>query len=123
MPNFEVGVHLTNYGTVEVEADSENEAMLIVKEKFNAEDIANSTESADAEYTIVSGQEGYGVHNLVIGDRVKVVDQDITGEIVRWDRAKAVVLDDDREMWIEEEDEEGVLVFPISELEREGQGA
>ena len=27
-----------------------------------------------------------------IGDRVKVIDQNISGEIVRWDGAKAVVL-------------------------------
>ncbi len=54
-----------------------------------------------------------------IGDRVKVIDQDITGEIVRWDRADAVVLDDDRADWMEE-DEEGTLVFPLYQLEREG---
>ena len=36
-----------------------------------------------------------------IGDRVKVIDQNISGEIVRWDGAKAVVLDDDRADWIE----------------------
>ncbi len=54
-----------------------------------------------------------------IGDRVKVIDQDITGEIVRWDRADAVVLDDDRADWMEE-DEEGTLVFPLYQLEGEG---
>jgi len=54
-----------------------------------------------------------------IGDRVKVIDQDITGEIVRWDRADAVVLDDDRADWMEE-DEVGTLVFPLYQLEGEG---
>ena len=50
-----------------------------------------------------------------IGDRVKVLDQNITGEIVRWDGAQAVVLDDDRADWIEEGDD-GTLVFRVSEL-------
>jgi hypothetical protein len=57
-----------------------------------------------------------------IGDRVKVIDQDITGEIVRWDRADAVVLDDDRADWMEEDDD-GTLVFRLSELEKEGLNA
>ena len=54
-----------------------------------------------------------------IGDRVKVIEQDIWGEIVRMDEVKAVVLDDDRDEWMEE-DEEGTLIFRLSELEREG---
>ena len=45
------------------------------------------------------------------------IDQDITGVIVRWDGAKAVVLDDDRADWMEEDDD-GTLVFPISQLKR-----
>ena len=52
---------------------------------------------------------------LKTGDRVKVLDQDITGEIVRWDGAKAVILDDDRSDWMEEGDD-GTLVFRVSEL-------
>ena len=36
-------------------------------------------------------------------------------EIVRWDGAQAVVLDDDRADWIEEGDD-GTLVFRVSEL-------
>ncbi len=52
-----------------------------------------------------------------IGDKVKVLDQDISGEIIRWDGAKAVVLDDDRDDWIEEGDD-GTLVFRVSELEK-----
>ena len=56
---------------------------------------------------------------LKIGDRVKHVLQDISGEIVRWDGAKAVVLDDERADWMEEDDD-GTLVFRVSELEKEG---
>ena len=56
---------------------------------------------------------------LKIGDRVKVVDQDIWGVIVRWDGVKAVVLDDDRADWMEE-DEKGTLIFRVELLEKEG---
>ena len=49
-----------------------------------------------------------------VGDRVKVIDQDIHGEIVRWDGGKAVVLDDEPE-WAEP-DEEGVLGFSLWDL-------
>jgi len=59
------------------------------------------------------------VNLFKIGDRVKVIEQDIWGEIVRMDEVKAVVLDDDRDEWMEE-DEEGTLIFRLSELEREG---
>ena len=56
-----------------------------------------------------------------IGSRVKVIDQDITGTVVRYDTGnKVVVLDDDRDMWrIVEgpEAEEGVLVYRQSEVE------
>ena len=56
-----------------------------------------------------------------IGTRVKVIDQDITGTVVRYDTGnKVVVLDDDRDMWriIEgPEAEEGVLVYRQSEVE------
>ena len=54
---------------------------------------------------------------LKIGDRVKVIDQDITGEIVRMDGVKAVVLDDDCADWMEE-DEDGTLIFRMSSLEK-----
>ena len=56
---------------------------------------------------------------LKIGDRVKVVDQDIWGVIVRWDGVKAVVLDDDRADWMEE-DEKGTLIFRVELLAKEG---
>ena len=56
-----------------------------------------------------------------IGQRVKVIDQGITGVVVRHDTGnKWVVLDDDRDMWriIEgPEAEEGVLVYRDYELE------
>lgn len=53
-----------------------------------------------------------------IGDRVKVVHQDIRGVVVRLDGYKAVVLDDDRTDWTEP-DEEGVLIFSLSDLMKE----
>ena len=51
-----------------------------------------------------------------IGTRVRVIDQDITGKVVRYDGSKLVVLDDDRDEW-RENDEEGVLVYRAYELE------
>ena len=52
---------------------------------------------------------------FLIGDRVKVVGQDIHGEIVRWDGGKAVVLDDDAGEWCEDDDD-GTLTFSLREL-------
>lgn len=55
-----------------------------------------------------------------IGDRVIVVEQPgITGNIVRWDGGRAVILDDERDSWrfdIEEEGEEGTLTFSLWDL-------
>ncbi len=54
---------------------------------------------------------------IKIGERVKVIDQDITGVVVRHDSGtKLVILDDDRNDWAEE-GEEGVLIFNECELE------
>ena len=54
---------------------------------------------------------------IKIGERVKIVDQDITGVVVRHDSGtKLVILDDDRNDWAEE-GEEGVLIFNECELE------
>ncbi|MAE50145.1 hypothetical protein CMI48_04965 [Candidatus Pacearchaeota archaeon] len=53
-----------------------------------------------------------------IGDRVKVKEQDIRGLVVRFDCGRLVVLDDARNEWADD-DEEGVLVFSASEVERE----
>lgn len=50
-----------------------------------------------------------------LGNRVKVVDQDICGEILRWDGSKAVVLDDDCDEWMEGDDD-GTLVYPLRDL-------
>ena len=53
---------------------------------------------------------------IKIGERVKVIDQDITGVVVRHDSGtKLVILDDDRNDWVEE-GEEGVLIFNECEL-------
>jgi len=53
---------------------------------------------------------------MKINDKVKVIDQDITGIIVRDYGNKVVIKDDDAEMWIDEFDE-GTLEFRKSELE------
>ena len=68
------------------------------------------------------GNIAYGRSEMIhIGTRVKVIDQDITGTVVRYDTGnKVVVLDDDRDMWrfdIEPEGEEGVLIYRQSEVE------
>ena len=68
------------------------------------------------------GNIAHGRSKMIhIGSRVKVIDQDITGTVVRYDTGhKVVVLDDDRDMWriIEgPEAEEGVLVYRQSEVE------
>jgi hypothetical protein len=52
---------------------------------------------------------------MTINDRVKVIDQDITGIIVRDYGNKVVIKDDDAEMWIDDYDE-GTLEFRKSEL-------
>ena len=62
-----------------------------------------------------SDRERYDGAVFRVGDRVRVVDQEIHGEIVRWDGGKAVVLDDDAAEWAEP-DEEGVLVFSLWDL-------
>lgn len=53
-----------------------------------------------------------------IGQRIRVKDQDITGEVIRYDGSKLVVLDDDRDDWAEE-DEEGVLILRTSDVKVE----
>ena len=50
-----------------------------------------------------------------LGDLVKVKDQEIHGEIVRWDGGKAVVEDDDAAEWMEDADD-GTLVFSLWDL-------
>jgi hypothetical protein len=53
MPNYEVGVHLTYYGTVNVEADTSEEALRMVKaSNLDPVDIATSYENGEASYYI-----------------------------------------------------------------------
>ena len=62
---------------------------------------------------------------LPIGTRVRVIDTDITGTLVRVTKnstheGKAVILDDDRDMWrfdIEPAGEEGTVIYSFSQLE------
>ncbi|MCP4792463.1 MAG: hypothetical protein GY882_03935 [Actinomycetia bacterium] len=62
---------------------------------------------------------------IPIGTRVKVIGQNITGTLVRVTKngtheGKAVILDDDRDMWrfdTEPAGEEGTLIYSFSELE------
>jgi hypothetical protein len=60
-----------------------------------------------------------GPYNPSIGDRVRVIGQDITGTVVRYDLSRVVVLDDDRNTWRFDSDpdgEEGVLYYRSYEL-------
>ncbi len=53
METYTVGVHLTYYGSVEVEADTEEEALRMVKaSNLDAVDIATSYENGEASYSI-----------------------------------------------------------------------
>lgn len=58
----------------------------------------------------------YTMSELEIGDRVKVIDQDITGEIVSINHAYASILDDDRHEWMDSEEDNGTLEFRVSEI-------
>ena len=51
-----------------------------------------------------------------IGDRVKVINQDIIGTIIRYDCGNKVVILDDDDSW-QDENEEPSLVYSKSELE------
>lgn len=53
METYTVGVHLTYYGSVEVKADTEEDALRMVKaSKLDPVDIATSYENGEASYTI-----------------------------------------------------------------------
>jgi len=54
-------------------------------------------------------------NKLPIGTKVRVKNQSITGEVVRYDGSKLVIKDDDRTGW--NEGEEGTLVYRERELE------
>jgi len=51
-----------------------------------------------------------------IGDRVKVINQDIIGTIIRYDCGNKVVILDDDDSW-QDENQEPSLVYSKSELE------
>ena len=51
-----------------------------------------------------------------IGDRVKVINQDIIGTIIRYDCGNKVVILDDDDSW-QDENAEPSLVYSKSELE------
>jgi len=51
-----------------------------------------------------------------IGDRVKVINQDIIGTIIRYDCGNKVVILDDDDSW-QDENEDPSLVYSKSELE------
>jgi hypothetical protein len=53
---------------------------------------------------------------MTIGDRVKVIDQEITGTIIGYDVGSKVVVLDDVDDWCEK-NEEPRLVFRMSDLE------
>jgi hypothetical protein len=56
---------------------------------------------------------------FTIGDRVKVIDQEITGVVVRHDTgSKLIILDDDYAEYADNADE-GELVFNASDLEED----
>jgi hypothetical protein len=54
---------------------------------------------------------------MKIGDRVKVIDQEITGTIIDYDVWNKVVILDDDDSW-QEQGHEATLVFRLSDLER-----
>ena len=53
-----------------------------------------------------------------IGDRVKVIDQDITGKVIRYGWGTKLVILDDDDSW-QDENEEPSLEYRESELENE----
>lgn len=54
--------------------------------------------------------------SIKIGDKVKVIDQDITGVVIRFDWNGDIVILDDCPEWASE-DEEPSLIFKRSEVE------
>ena len=53
---------------------------------------------------------------FTIGDRVKVIDQDITGTVIRYSSGSKLIILDDDDSW-QDENEEPSLVYSKSELE------
>tara|TARA_R110002012_G_scaffold183798_1_gene350287 strand:- start:57 stop:236 length:180 start_codon:yes stop_codon:yes gene_type:complete len=56
--------------------------------------------------------------SITIGDRVKVIDQEITGTVIRYDCGNKVVVLDDDDSW-QEQGHEATLVFRTSDLIKE----
>jgi len=54
--------------------------------------------------------------SMKIGDKVKVIGQEIIGTIIRYDCGNKVVILDDDDSW-QDENEEPSLVYSKSELE------
>ena len=54
---------------------------------------------------------------MKIGDKVKVIDQDITGEIVRVYHSEVIIRDDDPS-WDSDGEADGELSYCASELKR-----
>ena len=54
---------------------------------------------------------------FTIGDRVKVIDQDITGKIIRYSSGNKLVILDDDDSW-QDENEEATLEYRERELEK-----
>ena len=52
-----------------------------------------------------------------IGDKVRVIDQDIIGTVIRYDCGNKVVILDDDDSW-QDENEEPSLEYRESELEK-----
>ena len=52
-----------------------------------------------------------------IGDRVKVIDQDITGKVIRYGWGTKLIILDDDDSW-QDENEEPSLEYRESELEK-----
>ena len=53
---------------------------------------------------------------MTIGDRVKVIDQEITGTIIGYSVGSKVIVLDDDDSWCEK-NEEATLIFRLSDLE------
>ena len=54
-----------------------------------------------------------------IGDKIKVIDQEITGTVIDYDCGNKVVVLDDDDSW-QEQGHEATLVFRTSDLTKRG---
>jgi len=58
--------------------------------------------------------------SIKIGDKVKVIDQEITGTVVRYDCGNKLVVLDDDDSW-QEQGHEATLIFKMSDLIKRGE--